>query len=146
MANPYIHDLSSAPQPVRDEFIEHIRSALIRFNLSRQPGRSCEPLLLQLALAGQTRGGLVARLTWDWLHIDLLWLDETCRGQGYGRLLLQAAEESARAANCVGSCTDTFSFQALEFYRKSGYEVFGRIEDQPVGETRYFLQKQFCVL
>lgn len=144
MHRPMIRNLSSSPEQVREDFIQHVRSSLIRFNLNRQPDRSCEPLLLELDLHGRLVGGLVARLNWDWLHIDLLWLEESCRGQGCGRQLLERAEEIALAQKCIGSCTDTFSFQALAFYQKSGYEIFGRIDDQPVGETRYFLRKRFA--
>ena len=33
-------------------------------------------------------------------------------------------------------------FQALSFYQKLGYQIFGQLEDYPVGHTRYFLQKR----
>ena len=143
MSDLKIRNISDAPVQQRETFTRQIRSSLISFNLSQQPNRTCEPLLLRLALQGQTMGGLVGRIGWDWLHIELLWLDESCRGQKFGQQLLADAEKTAQKKNCVGSCTDTFSFQALEFYRKSGYEIFGRIDDQPVGEIRYFLKKHF---
>ncbi|HEY3138703.1 MAG TPA: GNAT family N-acetyltransferase, partial [Blastocatellia bacterium] len=37
---------------------------------------------------------------------------------------------------------DTYDFQALGFYQKRGYEVFGLLEGFPTGYRRYFLQKR----
>jgi hypothetical protein len=36
---------------------------------------------------------------------------------------------------------DTMSFQALPFYQKQGYTVFGILEDLPEGHRRYYLRK-----
>jgi hypothetical protein len=36
---------------------------------------------------------------------------------------------------------DTFDFQALSFYARLGYEVFGRLDDFPKGHTRFFVAK-----
>jgi ribosomal protein S18 acetylase RimI-like enzyme len=33
------------------------------------------------------------------------------------------------------------SFQAFGFYRRLGYEEFGRLEDIPPGHSRIYLQK-----
>ncbi len=33
------------------------------------------------------------------------------------------------------------SFQALPFYQKLGYTVFGQLDDLPIGHQMYFLQK-----
>src|SRR5256885_4270187 len=36
---------------------------------------------------GRVRAGLVGKQIWDWLYVDLLWVDETLRRQGLGRRL-----------------------------------------------------------
>jgi len=56
---------------------------------------------------------------------------------------MEAAESQAKARNCHAAYVDTFSFLALDFYRKCGYEVFGTLADFPKGHTRYFLKKVF---
>ncbi len=87
-------------------------------------------------------GGVIAATHWDWLYIDLMWIKEEFRGLGYGQHLLELAEEKARQLGAKNAYLDTFSFQALEFYKKFGYQVFGELKDFPVGHQRYYLTKQ----
>lgn len=62
--------------------------------------------------------GLTGKTYWNWLHIEHLWVDENGRGSKLGTQLVLAAEEEAKLRGCVGSTLDTFSFQALDFYKK----------------------------
>ena len=87
-------------------------------------------------------GGVIAATHWDWLYIDLMWIKDEFRGLGYGRRLLGLAEEKARELGAKNAYLDTFSFQALDFYRKHGYQVFGELKDFPAGHQRYYLKKQ----
>ena len=71
---------------------------------------------------GTVYGGVVAYLQSDSIHIDILWVDEPIRGQGYGAQLLQVAEEEAKKHGCSFSTVNTMDFQAEDFYLKYGYE------------------------
>jgi GNAT superfamily N-acetyltransferase len=86
-------------------------------------------------------GGVIAVTYWDWLYIDLMWMKEELRGHGYGSQLLGLAEEEARKRGAKHVYLDTFSFQAPEFYKRHGYQVFGELKDFPHGHQRYFLTK-----
>ena len=86
-------------------------------------------------------GGVIGATYWDWLYINLMWVREDLRGRGFGRQLLEKAETEARQRGAKRTYLDTFSFQAPAFYKKLGYEEFGRLEDFPAGHTRYFLVK-----
>ena len=66
----------------------------------------------------------------------------SARGQGVGSQLLAMAEQEAVARGCHSAYLDTFSFQALPFYQKQGYEVFGTLDNYPGEHKRYFLRKQ----
>jgi GNAT superfamily N-acetyltransferase len=90
---------------------------------------------------GEIAGGIIGSTYWEWLYVDLLWLKEGLRGQGYGHQLLTAAEEEARQRGAKNAYLDTFSFQAPDFYERHGYRVFGTLEDFPVGHRRYFFTK-----
>jgi GNAT superfamily N-acetyltransferase len=86
--------------------------------------------------------GLYGFTLWNWLHIRYLWVAEPLRHQGLGRQLMLAAEREARIRGCDHAHVDTFSFQAIPFYERLGYSVFGCLEDYPAGHTRAFLQKR----
>jgi ribosomal protein S18 acetylase RimI-like enzyme len=87
-------------------------------------------------------GGVVGATHWDWCYINLLWIKEELRGRGYGHRRLTLAEEEARQRGATRAYLDTFSFQAPDFYRQHGYQVFGELKDFPQGHQRYFLTKQ----
>ena len=45
------------------------------------------------------------------------------------------------ARGCTNAYLDTFDFQALPFYRKEGYGLYGTLEEFPPGHRRYYLSK-----
>lgn len=91
---------------------------------------------------GEIVGGLIGKIHWGWLFVSHLWVAEALRSQGYGRQLMLTAEKAAKERGCDRVYLDTFSFQALGFYERLGYQIFGVLEDFPPGHQRYFLQKQ----
>jgi GNAT superfamily N-acetyltransferase len=76
------------------------------------------------------------------LEVKHLWVAEPLRGQGYGARLLAAAEGEAAARGCTQMLLDTHHFQAIGFYRRYGYEVFGTFENIGGRHTRYYLRKR----
>ena len=60
----------------------------------------------------------------------------------YIEQLLQKLEEYAFSKGITNYHLETTSFQALEFYKKQGYELFGELPDMPPSFTSYFLMKQ----
>jgi GNAT superfamily N-acetyltransferase len=91
---------------------------------------------------GASEGGLWGRIGYDWLFVELLVVPEAARGMGLGRQLMQQAETIARQAGCAGIWLDTYEFQARGFYEKLGYTLFGTLDDHPIGQRRFFLQKR----
>jgi len=89
-------------------------------------------------------GGITGRLELgNCLSIEILWLESEHRNQHYGSQLLVAIEQEARARGSHLSQVDTFDFQALGFYEKNGYELFGVLDDCPtIGHKRYYLKKK----
>jgi len=87
-------------------------------------------------------GGILGEVYWDWFYLDLLWVDDEIRGQGYGHRLLTIAEDEAQQRGAKNAYLDSFSFQAPDFYKQHGYEVFGELGDFPPGHQRYFFTKQ----
>ena len=52
------------------------------------------------------------------------------------------AEEEARRRTARNAYPDTFSFQAPDFYEQHGYQVFGGLQEFPLGHRRRFLAKR----
>jgi GNAT superfamily N-acetyltransferase len=90
----------------------------------------------------QIVGGLLGETFWNWCNVDTLWLEESIRREGYGSKLLQMAEEEAVRRGCLAIFLDTMHLQALEFYKKHGYTIWGQLDDFPVGHPRFYLQKR----
>ncbi len=123
--------------------VRAIQHGLEAFNRQYAPEDNYQPLTVFLRTADQTLiGGLLGETYWGWLHISILWLHESVRGQGYGQQLLHAAEQEAARRGRHHVHLDTLSFQALPFYEKHGYRVFGVLDDHPMGHRRYFLTKE----
>lgn len=99
------------------------------------------PLTVLAQRDGVVVGGLWGEVFWSWLKVELLWVHESLRRQGLGRQLLRRAEAEAQRDGAAAAHLDTFSFQALEFYQKEGYEIFGTLPDFPPGHSRYYLKK-----
>ena len=87
-------------------------------------------------------GGVLGDVHFDWLYVDLLWVKDELRGEGYGYRLMELLEDEARKLGAKNAYLDTFSFQAPDFYKRQGYQVFGELQDFPTGHQRYFLTKQ----
>ena len=90
---------------------------------------------------GAILGGLQAHFDTESVYIEVLWIDEKLRKQGYGTKLINTAEQEAVKHGCVSSITDTWSFQAEEFYLRNGYERMGEIKKYWHEHSRIFLRK-----
>ncbi len=69
------------------------------------------------------RGGCSCCNLYGCLYVDQLWLEESLRGKGYGTQLMLAAEKLAKEQGCVFMAVNTMDWEALDFYKKMGYEI-----------------------
>jgi ribosomal protein S18 acetylase RimI-like enzyme len=91
---------------------------------------------------GAIVGGVHGWTGFGWLHIDVLWVAENLRGQGWGKKLLFEAEAEGVRRGCKYANLDSFSFQAPEMYKKYGYEEFGVLDDIAGKHKWHFLKKK----
>jgi GNAT superfamily N-acetyltransferase len=124
-----------------DPIIGTILKNLIDYNAS-QVDRDPKPFVVAIKQNEKMLAGAECISTYDWMHVKLLWVEESGRKQGYGTKLLKLIETEARKRNCLGMHLDTFSFQAKYFYLKLGFTIFGEIHDHPKGHDRYYLKKK----
>lgn len=99
-------------------------------------------VLVKDANTGEVIGGMIGRTSLGLLFIDLVYLPPALRGQRLGETLLRQFEEEGRKRGCISGFLYTISFQAPEFYKKNGWQEFGRINCLPEGTSRIFLRKQ----
>jgi GNAT superfamily N-acetyltransferase len=122
--------------------VMYVQNCLQEFNLLHAPADNYQPMQLFLRTEEKTiLGGLLGETYWGWLHISYLWIDESLRKQGFGKQIMQIAEQEAVRRGCHSVHLDTMSFQALPFYEGLGYSVFGTLNDLPAGHKRIFLMK-----
>jgi len=119
-----------------------ISAGLDAYNDSMAPGGNWKPLwIVGRDDAGSVQAGLRGVTDYGWLFVIWLWVAEPYRRQRVGSQLLSDAEAIARERRCSHSYLDTFSFQAPEFYKRRGYQEFGRLEGFPPGHARIWLSK-----
>jgi DNA-binding protein Fis/ribosomal protein S18 acetylase RimI-like enzyme len=82
-------------------------------------------------------GSIIGKVFFNWLHLDLIWVDGKYRRGGIGKNLMIRALEKAKEMGLSGIEVWTQSWQAPEFYRKLGYEEFAVIDDFTPGRKRY---------
>ncbi|MEW9107853.1 MAG: GNAT family N-acetyltransferase [Cytobacillus gottheilii] len=128
---------------------QYVDDALYKFNLEHFPkdlgGRYEEINLFLKDDNGKVYGGILAAVCWNWLEIYTFILVEDIRHSGYGTTLLTELEAIALDKKCDFIKVDTLSFQALDFYQKNGYEVFGSIDHVGREFVHYYLKKDLSI-
>lgn len=77
---------------------KHVLHKLIEFNAKCVPNAHLEDVNLCLKDDnGEIVAGLNSTVLWNWMEVDILWVDDNHRGQGLGQRLLEEAEHIARA-------------------------------------------------
>jgi GNAT superfamily N-acetyltransferase len=117
-------------------FLKTVRiNGLLKYNMSETKGKLKEPDIEIRKIAcnenGEIIGGIAGSTYLSSLEIEVLWVSEAYRGQGIASRLLKAVESEAKSAGCKLAHLTTYSFQAPEFYKKSGYVVCGEIDGFP---------------
>lgn len=131
------------PLPPQGDDFEALRAGLTKFNESFTGPTFRETVSVFVKDdCGNVIGGILGEIAWNWMLIQGLWVDESIRNCGWGFKLLSEIEKYSVSKDITNIRLETTTFQALEFYVKAGYSIFGELDNMPVGHTCYFLQKQ----
>ena len=128
-----------------DEDREYVCENLIAHNVKNTQGLLKKPgidINLYLKNGEKVIGAILCDSFNLCLYIDVMWIDESYRGKGYGKALINQVEIIAKENGCIFSHTSTFSYQSPEFYKACGYEIFAELRDYPDGIIQYFLKKK----
>ncbi|WP_434361198.1 GNAT family N-acetyltransferase [Parasalinivibrio latis] len=137
-------DLKIFEAPSAD-MIQQLNHALQGYLESQLPGLSPESedkvfMVCKYDEQGNLVGGLLANCYWNGLEIDTLWVADSERGKGVGSLLVESAESYGAKNGAVIAFLKTMD--AKPFYEKLGYEVYGVLEDRPIGTLLYHMKKR----
>ncbi|MBY0339125.1 MAG: GNAT family N-acetyltransferase [Acetobacteraceae bacterium] len=125
------------------EAVAAIQRGLHAFNQEMGGPYDREPVTVLVRDGDEAvKGGLLGLTYWNWLFIDWLWLARDARGLGLGTQLLERAEGIARGRGCTDAYTDTFSFQAPQFWERNGWAEAGRLDGMPPGHSRIWYRKR----
>lgn len=137
--NEFTITMTDSPDPAD---VEVVKQGLDSYDASQGAVVDWIPLAL---FARDAEGSIIAGLTgstyWGYLYVGRLWTDDRFRKAGLGGRLLAEAEQEAQRRGCHSVHLMTGSFNALPFYQKRGYTVFGELQDMPIGHTQYFMCK-----
>lgn len=136
-----LNDLRIETEPTPQD-VQFLEDQINAFNISQTGIR--DGRLLACFVRGEAQQVVAGFYGWTWggcCEIRYLWVQRELRGHGYGRRLLLAAEQEAKARGCTQVVLDTHSFQAPQFYKKLGYEIIGIVEDYPRHEQKFYLRK-----
>ncbi len=132
--------LTDSPDPAD---LDVVRNGLDTYDASQGAVVDWVPLAL---FARDPDDRIIAGLTggtyWGYLYVGRLWTEQRFRQVGLGSQLLEQAEQEARQRGCHSVHLMTGDFNALPFYLKRGYVVFGELPDMPPGHTQYFMFKK----
>lgn len=128
------------------EDIDFIDKKLDEYNEARVPYTQGQWAIDISKTLKDAQGNFIATMKaylygWNCLYIELFFVREEYRKKGYGTLLLREVERAAKEKGSYLAHVDTFDFQALDFYIKNGYSIFGVLENCPPGHKRYYLKK-----
>ena len=130
------------PEPTPEERYRII-DPLIAYNEEKAGPRNSKEFAYSVrSETGEFVGGLLGSTHWNHFFVAAVFVDQQVRREGIGRELLKRAESLALEQGCDAIYLDTFDFQALGFYEKIGFQVFGKLEDYPRGHQRFFLVKR----
>ncbi|APQ14403.1 hypothetical protein BJP27_04560 [Pseudomonas oryzihabitans] len=117
--------------PAQAEVVEQGFTAFVS---AQHPGLADEsadiPLHLVISDATGVIAGLLGKVFWQGLEIEVLWVAEAHRRAGLGQRLLQRAEAEARALGATVAYLRTA--QAADFYERCGYRHCGYLP-RPLG-------------
>lgn len=124
------------------ELVDHLSTALYEHNCRVSGTRDLRKFaILKRSDDGAIEGGASGWTRWGWIYLDLLWVEESHRGRGIGRAMVEATELLGRRRGCSLMTVDTASFQAPDFYRKLGFQEMFALDIPRHGIRKFQFRK-----
>lgn len=88
-------------------------------------------------------GAIVVELFWGALHIKYIYVEDQYRNQKLGTRLMEQALAYAKQHKCPFAFVETMCFQALEFYKKCGFNLEFTRSGYAHNTSFHYLRKHF---
>ena len=146
----YLNPLAHKKHPVVIEMVDEVdeqteeimRQGFIKYESQNQIDVNYKKF--SLVLSGKNNvvlGVLHAFTAFSEIYVEDLWVDESCRGQGYGKMLLKEIEDRFKGKGFNNINLVTSAFNTPEFYKKCGFKA----EFRRFNEKNPMLPKTFFV-
>lgn len=127
--------------PASAKLWREIHGALVKAGQALGPEDSPPFALVKRDAEGALAAALSGEIAFASLHVSHLFVAERFRGQGLGAHLLRTVETYGRARRCERVHLETRSEDALRFYKREGFTVFGELTRYAGPQSLYFLEK-----
>ncbi len=134
--------VASEGEPSPEDKKVMVEGLLSHHAKSGHPRKSKMYFILLKDEKGKVLGVVIVTFLWNGMEVNSLWVDESVRKHGWGSKLMQAVEEEAVKRGCTLAYTNTFPWQAPEFYKKLGYSLYGELPDFPEGSSLSYFSKK----
>jgi len=126
-----------------EEQAEYLEEQLDEYDRRHMPPVPDGAVRIGIEEDGKLIAGLDACITaFRILYVSTVFVEEACRRKGYGRQLMAAMEDRARAMGVNTVRLDTFDWQGKEFYESLGYTLAGSYRNEEDGYAEYFFLKR----
>lgn len=103
------------------------------------------PVAVTIYLGDELVGGLLGEISDQSLYVSLLAIDPMHQKSGLGSRLIQEIEKIAVKNQVINLLLSTRSYQALPFYQKCGFKIYGKLKDMPFRDVdTYYLVKRLA--
>jgi N-acetylglutamate synthase-like GNAT family acetyltransferase len=124
------------------EDVNQLNQRLLEYNQSKVPNYSYDDFIFKLE--DETKhmlAGIHCIVGSGWLYIAGLWVKDSLRKEGFGKKLVDMAENEAKKRGCIGIYLFTYSFQSPEFYEKLGFNEFGSLNNYAKNHSKIYMAK-----
>ncbi|MBX2855327.1 MAG: GNAT family N-acetyltransferase [Rhodobacteraceae bacterium] len=128
--------------PAPPKLWREIHMALAEEGQALRPEESAPFAIIRRDGEGRLTAAASGEISFRSLHISHLFVASPLRRRGVGASLLSAVEAYSRARQCERLHLETRSGDALRFYRRHGFEIFGELPRYAGEQSLYFLQKR----
>lgn len=111
-------------QPLQENIKKTIYDGFSRHAISMTGyNEKFEPVAFVATDHDRFAGAVVIEKFWGALHIKYVYVDDLYRKNGLGSRLMNHAFEYGIENQCAFAFVETMNFQALEFYKKIGFQL-----------------------